>query len=61
MGRKLLKQLLVFVAAVLSGCTNNIDYYIVGSGKEIQTEIIYETVYEEIEVPARWEGIILNY
>ena len=51
MGRKLLKQLLVFVAAVLSGCTNNIDYYIVGSGTEIQTEIIYETVYEEIEVP----------
>ena len=51
MAHKLLKQLLVFAAAVLSGCTNNIDYYIVGSGTEIETEIIYETIYEEVEVP----------
>jgi hypothetical protein len=51
MGRKLLKQLLVFVAAVLSGCTTNLDYHIVGSGTEVETEIIYETVYEEIEIP----------
>tara|TARA_R100001594_G_scaffold90549_1_gene124934 strand:- start:115 stop:1152 length:1038 start_codon:yes stop_codon:yes gene_type:complete len=51
MAHKLLKQLLVFVAAVLTGCTTNMDYYIVGSGTEIETEVVYETVYEEIEVP----------
>ena len=51
MAHKLLKQLLVFVAAVLTGCTTNLDYHIVGTGTEVETEIIYETVYEEIEVP----------
>jgi len=51
MAHKLLKQLLVFAAAVLSGCTTNLDYYIVGTGTEVETEIIYETVYEEVEVP----------
>ena len=51
MALKLLKQLLVFAAAVLTGCTNNLEYYIVGSGTEVETEIIYETIYEEIEVP----------
>ena len=51
MALKLFKQLLVFVAAVLSGCSPNLDYYIVGSGTEVETEIIYETIYEEIEVP----------
>ena len=51
MAHKLLKQLLVFAAAVLSGCTANLDYYIVGTGTEVETEIIYETVYEEVEVP----------
>jgi len=51
MAHKLLKQLLVFAAAVLTGCTTNLDYHIVGTGTEVETEIIYETVYEEIEVP----------
>ena len=51
MAHKLLKQLLVFAAAVLSGCTTNLDYHIVGTGTEVETEIVYETVYEEIEVP----------
>jgi hypothetical protein len=51
MALKLFKQLLVFVAAVLTGCTTNMDYYIVGTGTEVETEIVYETVYEEIEVP----------
>ena len=51
MAKNYLKQLLVFVAAVLTGCTTNMDYYIVGSGTEIETEVVYETVYEEIEVP----------
>ena len=51
MALKLFKQLLVFVAAVLTGCTTNMDYYIVGTGTEIETEVVYETVYEEIEVP----------
>jgi hypothetical protein len=51
MAHKLLKQLLVFVAAVLTGCSTNMDYYIVGTGTETETEIVYETVYEEIEVP----------
>jgi len=51
MAKNYLKQLLVFVAAVLTGCSTNMDYYIVGTGTEIETEIVYETVYEEIEVP----------
>jgi hypothetical protein len=51
MAKKYLKQLLVFVAAVLTGCTTNMDYHIVGSGTETVTEVVYETVYEEIEVP----------
>jgi len=51
MAHKFLKQLLVFVAAVLTGCTTNMDYHIVGSGTETVTEVVYETVYEEIEVP----------
>jgi len=51
MALKLFKQLLVFVAAVLTGCTTNLDYHSVGSGTEVETEIIYETIYEEIEVP----------
>ena len=51
MAKKYLKQLLVFVAAVLAGCTTNMDYHIVGSGTETVTEVVYETVYEEIEVP----------
>jgi len=51
MAKNYLKQLLVFVAAVLAGCTTNMDYHIVGSGTEVETEIVYETVYEEIEVP----------
>jgi hypothetical protein len=45
MAHKFLKQLLVFVAAVLTGCTTNMDYHIVGEGSGIQV------VYEEIEVP----------
>jgi hypothetical protein len=49
MAKNYLKQLLVFVAAVLTGCSANMDYYIIGSGTE--TEVVYETVYEEIEVP----------
>ncbi len=51
MAKNYLKQLLVLVAAVLTGCTTNMDYHIVGSGTEVETEIVYETVYEEIEVP----------
>ena len=51
MALKLFKQLLVFVAAVLTGCTTNMDYYLVGEGTETVTEVVYETVYEEIEVP----------
>ena len=51
MAKNYLKLLLVFVAAVLTGCSTNMDYYIVGTGTEIETEIVYETVYEEIEVP----------
>jgi len=51
MAHKFLKQLLVLVAAVLTGCSTNMDYYIVGTGTEVETEIVYETVYEEIEVP----------
>jgi len=36
----------------LTGCTTNLDYYLIGSGDpEVVTETIYETVYEEIEVP----------
>ena len=45
MALKLFKQLLVFVAAVLTGCTTNMDYHLVGEGSGIQV------VYEEIEVP----------
>ena len=51
MAKNYLKQLLVFVAAVLTGCSTNMDYYIIGSGTETVTEVVYETVYEEIEVP----------
>lgn len=51
MAKKFLKQLLVFAAAVLTGCSTNMDYYIVGTGTEIETEVVYETVYEEVEVP----------
>ena len=46
MAKNYLKQLLVFVAAVLTGCSTNMDYYIVGTGTEIETEIVYETVYD---------------
>ena len=47
MAHKLLKQLLVFVAAVLTGCTPDYAIVVAGGG----TEIIYETIYEEVEVP----------
>ena len=45
MAKNYLKQLLVFVAAVLSGCTTNMDYHLVGEGSGIHV------VYEEVEVP----------
>ena len=51
MAKNYLKQLLVFAAAVLTGCSTNMDYYIVGTGTETVTEVVYETVYEEIEIP----------
>ena len=35
----------------VTGCTTNMDYYIVGSGTETIVETVIETVYEEIEVP----------
>jgi len=35
----------------VTGCTTNMDYYIVGSGTETVVETVYETVYEEVEVP----------
>ena len=47
MAHKLLKQLLVFVAAVLTGCTPDYAIVVAGGG----TETIYETIYEEVEVP----------
>ena len=47
MAYKFLKQLLVFVAAVLTGCTPDYAIVVAGGG----TEIIYETIYEEVEVP----------
>ncbi len=45
MAKNYLKQLLVFVAAVLTGCTTNMDYHLVGEGSGI------EVIYEEVEVP----------
>ena len=45
MAKNYLKQLLVFVAAVLTGCTTNMDYHLVGEGSGIHV------VYEEVEVP----------
>ena len=45
MAKNYLKQLLVFVAAVLTGCTTNMDYHLIGEGSGIQV------VYEEVEVP----------
>ena len=57
MAHKFLKQLLVFVAAVLTGCTTNMDYHIVGSGTETVTEVVYEKSFNDAVLYAnKWEA-----
>ena len=42
----------IFISMLfVTGCTTNMEYYIVGSGTETVVETVYETVYEEIEIP----------